>query len=209
VITRRKLLDRKVGHRDARLFVIAVEGEKTEARYFAALEERAVVHPSRVKLHVLPASEGRSAPSHVLERLDGAARELRLQDFDETWLVIDRDRWTDKMLAEVATGARQREHQLAVSNPCFELWLLLHVSDAGEAGTCDEYAGRFRAAVGGWSKTGPMPERLDAAAVRAAITRADALDDGASDGWPQAIGTHVHRLVRRLLEIAPGADQPR
>ena len=204
MITRRKLLDRKVGHRDARLFVIAVEGEKTEARYFAALEERAIVHPSRVKLHVLPATDGRSAPRHVLERLDRAARELALQDFDETWLVIDRDRWTDKMLAEVATGARQREHQLAVSNPCFELWLLLHVSDAGEAASCDEYGDRFRAVVGGWSKTGPMPAALDAAAVREGVTRAEALDDGAQGGWPQAIGTHVHRLVKRLLAIAPG-----
>lgn len=205
MITRRKLVDRKVGHRDARLFVIAVEGEKTEARYFAALEERAVIDPRRVKLHVLPTEAGRSAPHHVLERLDDFAKELALQDFDETWLVIDRDRWKDKRLAEVATGAGQRGHALAVSNPCFELWLLLHVTaDTSGLATCDHCGDRFRAAAGGWSKTGPMPAAIDGAAVRAAIARADALDDGASGGWPQSIGTRVHRLVRRLLEIAPG-----
>jgi hypothetical protein len=108
------------------------------------------------------------------------------------------------MLSEVAQGARQRSRSLAVSNPCFELWLLLHVSDdVAGLEACEECRARLRGAVGGWSKTGPMPAAIDAASVGLAVERAERLDLEPSDAWPQTIGTHVYRLVRRLLELAP------
>jgi hypothetical protein len=53
-------------------------------------------------------------------------RNQNRDDFDEVWCVVDVDEF------DVAAAIRQsdgRGIQLAISNPCFEVWLLLHFSD--------------------------------------------------------------------------------
>lgn len=47
-------------------------------------------------------------------------------EFDQVWCVIDVDEFK---LDDVARIAAERGVRLAVSNPCFELWLLLHYCD--------------------------------------------------------------------------------
>jgi hypothetical protein len=41
-------------------------------------------------------------------------------------MVIDVDRWGDKKLSFIARQCKQKEYFLAVSNPCSDLWFLLH-----------------------------------------------------------------------------------
>lgn len=50
------------------------------------------------------------------------------EEFDAVWAVVDVDDFTDVPEA-VALGGR-RGVRVVVSNPCFELWLLLHVAEA-------------------------------------------------------------------------------
>jgi hypothetical protein len=74
-----------------------------------------------------------SAPIHVVEtaiRLrDEAAKASRSSAFqapyDEVWAVIDEDQHTT--LKEALALARREGVKVAISKPCFELWLLLHV----------------------------------------------------------------------------------
>ncbi len=66
MIPRRKLLDRNVQDRDARLYFLIVEGEKTEPAYFKALEERNLVPRHRVKLHVFSPDANASAPTYLI-----------------------------------------------------------------------------------------------------------------------------------------------
>ena len=65
--TRRKRpLDRRTRpepHRDARLFVIATEGEKTEKQYFSLFRNR------RCQVKIITSKEGRSAPKYIFEQL--------------------------------------------------------------------------------------------------------------------------------------------
>jgi hypothetical protein len=204
-IQRTGLIDRRVQRRDARIFVIATEGTDTEPAYFRGLQEREIIDRSRVRIEVIatPREDGTSAPRHVLRRLDAFAARYRLLDgLDELWLVVDVDRWPAPQLSEVAQEATQKGFGLAVSNPCFELWLLLHVAEAPAAiGTCGDCEAEIRRVVGAYSKT-----RLDLgvfavrAAVEAAIARARALDVDESSRWPHATGSQVHRLATRLLE---------
>ena len=49
---------------------------------------------------------------------------------DEGWIVIDRDAWTETELNNVHREANERGFYVAFSNPCFELWLYLHLCDA-------------------------------------------------------------------------------
>ena len=56
-------------------------------------------------------------------------KEFQLAGDDELWLMVDVDHWGNKHLAEVADQAGHNQFNLAVSNPCFEVWLFLHHAD--------------------------------------------------------------------------------
>ncbi len=49
-------------------------------------------------------------------------------EFDEFWCVFDADAVIEK-LSRAKERARQNGIELAISNPCFELWLLLHLGE--------------------------------------------------------------------------------
>ena len=57
--------------------------------------------------------------------------EFKLKQGDQLWLVIDRDpqSWKEKQIALIGRECSRRKYYLALSNPCFELWLLLHFED--------------------------------------------------------------------------------
>ncbi len=51
----------------------------------------------------------------------------RHPEFDEIWCVFDTDE--HKKLAQAIEEAKQSGIEVAVSNPCIELWLVLHARD--------------------------------------------------------------------------------
>lgn len=87
----------------------------------------------------------------------------------------------------------------AVSNPCFELWLLLHVREVKEQfANAKEVAAALHAElVGAYDKTNVPAARL-LVGLELAITRARTLDVGVEGGWPQKTGTQVHLLAAEL-----------
>lgn len=56
-----------------------------------------------------------------------SARKHGSPDFDEIWCVFDVDNHPD--IPHALFEARQRGVHVALSNPCFELWLVLHCED--------------------------------------------------------------------------------
>lgn len=106
------------------MFIIACEGEKTEVQYF----NFSFLLNSRVKLIVVPSKEGCSAPKYVLDNLKDCAKEMDLNSKDQLWLVIDVDNWDYvNQLHEVQNKTvKGKTVNLAISNPCFELFLYLH-----------------------------------------------------------------------------------
>jgi hypothetical protein len=61
-------------------------------------------------------------------------REYPLSDGDEAWIVIDRDKWPDDALGDVAAWvSRNSAYGLAVSIRRFEDWLRLHVEGDADA----------------------------------------------------------------------------
>lgn len=124
--------ERHEAFRDARLIVIASEGKDTERIYFKALAKE--YSNPRVHVHILERDgieQNNSSPEHVLKQLNDYKEQYELESDDELWLVIDKDRWTDAMLSHVAKECAQDDYMhVVLSNPCFELWLLLHLVDA-------------------------------------------------------------------------------
>ncbi|MCK5230903.1 MAG: RloB domain-containing protein, partial [Desulfobulbaceae bacterium] len=107
-------------HRDARLFIIATEGRKTEKQYFSIFGNK------KCQVHVITNEDNKSAPTYILAQLKEFKKEFQIKEDDELWLMVDVDRWGNKHLAAVAAQAGHNKFNLAVSNPCFEVWLYLH-----------------------------------------------------------------------------------
>jgi len=113
---------------EKQLFIISVEGEITEKEYLEAfLKNEFKCTPNEVHIEILHTINGESSPQHVLDRLKIKADEFELNETDNLWVVIDVDRWGDSKLSTIAQLCSQKNYKLAVSNPCFELWLLLHL----------------------------------------------------------------------------------
>ena len=203
--------------RDSRLIVIAAEGERTEKIYFEAL--RAYSRNSRVHIKILERdAENRhnSAPEYVLGQLTQYKTEHALEQDDELWLVIDRDDWKPTALRVVAQKCVQDEaFHMALSNPCFELWLLLHLEDMASVsdeekarikknsreGTNDSYLKReMRRLMGGSYNASRYNAFVLVPHVHDAIRRAEILDVDKQARWPQELGTRVYLLAQSILK---------
>jgi hypothetical protein len=142
-------------HRDARLFIIATEGRKTEKQYFSMFGNK------KCQVHVITNKDNRSAPAYILAQLKAFKDEFQLKEDDELWLMVDVDRWGNRNLASVAAQAGHNKFNLAVSNPCFEVWLYLHHGDLDDQpGSAEEIKRRLRNLLGGYNSS-----RLDTAMV--------------------------------------------
>lgn len=208
--------ERREAFRDARLIVIASEGKDTERIYFKALAKE-YTNP-RVHVHILERSvdeQNNSSPEHVLKQLNDYKSQYELEADDELWLVIDKDRWTEAMLSRVATECSQEvAMHMALSNPCFELWLLLHIEDATSltleeqmlwmenrrrSKNADPYLKvRLRQQMGSYHESSYDTLAL-IAHVEEAIERARALDNSPADRWPQTLGTRVYLLAESIM----------
>jgi len=104
--------------------VIASEDRYAVKQYFDIFQS------TRVQFHVLETDQGRSSPEHVMARLDEYLAEYSVGEGDQFWLVCDTDHWIQsdhiQNLVEVVKRCRQKGIFVALSNPCFDLWLLLH-----------------------------------------------------------------------------------
>lgn len=208
--------ERREAFRDARLIVIASEGKDTERIYFKALAKE-YTNP-RVHVHILGRSEAEqnnSSPEHVLKQLNNYKEQYELEADDELWLVIDKDRWTEAMLSRVATECAQDDFMhMALSNPCFELWLLLHIEDAPsltpeeqmlwmenrrKSKNADPYLKvRLRQKMGSYHESSYDALSL-IVHVEDAIERARALDKNPTDRWPQTLGSRVYLLAESVM----------
>lgn len=123
-------------------FIIASEGADTERIYFEGLKEHLQTEllekKQLLKIEFLSRNSeterSQSSHSKVIKQLDFYKKEYKLDNQDQLWLVIDRDKGNNKLnkIKKIAQSCIQKKYNLALSNPCFELWLLLHIKDVTE-----------------------------------------------------------------------------
>jgi len=200
-ITSRKKrpLRREIPHlRDTRLIIIASEGAVTEKKYF----ESSLFHSRRIQVKVLETEGGHSSPESVLNRLRAFKKEFQLSSSDRLWLAIDRDRWKEKNLHIISANSRKMGAGLAVSNPCFELWLYLHFEEWAEGCVSSgEIEKELRALLGSYNKSAP-PIELLSGKIGDASRRAEEMDLNQSLRWPENPGSHVYRLVKEINNLS-------
>lgn len=201
------------GNRSARLVVIAAEGRYTENIYFEAVKSN--LNASNVHVEILQREDNNSSPENVYMQIQGFMNEYNIEEDDELWVVVDRDRWTVKSLAHVARLCNQNQNlRFCVSNPCFELWLLLHFEDVSQYSDEDVDKIAANRKNSRWGRTflkqricdlaGHYSEaHYDAEAMLEnadmAVIRAENLDTCPFDRWPQHVGTRVYLLMRSIM----------
>lgn len=164
---RERLVRRRPSLREPLLRVLVVCGaEKTEKAYLDGLRDQ-----RRSKSVDVRIVERTRSPDQVVEY---ARDHCDYRDFDETWCVVDVDRFETEGRKITAAGvvAAAAGIRLAVSNPCFEYWLLLHHAySEAPFPQCDTVAARVRKHVPAYDKT-QLRFNDFAAGVEEAIKRA-------------------------------------
>lgn len=192
---KRRPFHRKLGQRRYRkLFIIATEGTKTEPQYFAMLDNRqSVVHVECLK------SGSRTSPAQVLKRMGSRLKQEAIRKTDEAWLVVDKDQWTDNQLADLHGWSQTKDNYgLALSNPKFEFWLVLHFEGGDGIFNSRECSDRLRRYLPDYDKA------IDSRKIRQemiieAIRRARGRDNPPCADWPRNTGTTVYRLVEKII----------
>lgn len=212
-------LVRKGGFLEAeKMFILSYEGNKSEKKYFEDFRKSEYFNDSGL-IEIIslnrPKNRG-SDPISVKKLLQEAKKEYRFRDTDEFWLIIDRDNWEeihnhnfDKLVEDCK---KENNFFLAMSNPCFEIWLILHLKDinefdhdekkrilinektSGRKNYIDVVLGQIQGR--GYNKK-PNPE-VFLPRTRIAVNRAKSLDNAGQD-YPKHLGTHVYKLIEKLL----------
>ena len=192
---RSRTLKRPLGERRyKKLFIIATEGVKTEPRYFVLFNNRQSV----IKVQCLR-GKSESSPPQVLRRMAEYLRRESLKESDEAWLVVDKDQWTDEQLHQLHAWAQSSENYgLALSNPKFEYWLLLHFEDGAGVSSSHACSERLKRYLPNYDKD-IGPGKITRGMIANAIQRAKQRDNPPCMDWPRSIGSTVYRLLERIL----------
>lgn len=121
-----------------RRYYLIFEGAHTELKYFEGLDDnrKFLGISSSIELVILHKEgdiEHHSHPKHLLELIDKKKTQLKNdgkydKEIDRFVIVFDRDRHmtvTPEQFLEFVELA-SKENILGLTNPCFELWLILH-----------------------------------------------------------------------------------
>jgi hypothetical protein len=185
---------RKEPYRDSSFFVIVCEGARTEVEYF---ENFQLIEQQRVKVVPISPDENKSAPNWVLDKAVEMETKLNLKEYDQLWIVTDKDRWSFDELNTIQSECVDKDNwNFVVSNPCFEIWLHAHVQDLSNVSveTCKELKKEFNQFKVNKAFDKPLQN------VKLAIERAKKFDNS-EHFIPNSLRTKVYLLVEELIKL--------
>jgi hypothetical protein len=190
-------------------FKIFSEGEKTEYDYFMAMRR----HYSAVLIDI-EIIRGAGVPLTLARKASAAQRQIRsskkgsLLNRDEVWVAFDRDEHPNVQSA--IDQCRANGVGVAYSNPCFELWLILHFEDFDKpdhrhdvqqklSGICKDYDRHSRKTT----DCSKLMALLHDAELRADEQLRRRRQEGEPPGPPF---TTVYELTRRITQAATNGE---
>lgn len=197
-------IQRKTGGRKPRKrCFIFCEGERTEPDYLRAFKSR---FPQCLFDVISIGAAG--VPKTLLEKARDKKKQIEkditrgrgFAENDEVWIAFDKDEHPE--VQATINGASIAGVGVAFSNPCFELWLILHQAEFDRPDDrhkvqkhCDDIVECYNRRAG---KTGdflPLLENLDKAEARAEAQCQRRIDEDAEFGAPS---TSFYLLTRKL-----------
>lgn len=194
--------------RDDRLFIVASDDSYAPKQYFNFFRL------SRVQVHVVetPLDENRCHAIDVLERLEA----IDHKEEDERWMLLDADHYVNgphvKEFRRIIKEAKEKGISVALSKPCFELWLLLHHANRAAVTELDNAKSvekALRDLLGEYNKTCLKREHFPLEAVAKAYLQARDLDKTVKGGViPQTNTSRVYRLWEAIIANALPSQLP-
>lgn len=189
----------------SRILVVA-EGEVTEPEYL-----RGFVREQRTTLVEVVVAKKHGVPKTVVEeakrlRNEAQAEAKRQRDehlaFDEVWCVFDVDEHPH--IPEAREMANKNEIELAISNPNFEIWLLLHFRDSPGPQTRHTIPKMLRKFLPNYEKHLKYEDFSPYYAK--AVERAARLDMSVGNAPPPNPSTGVYQLTERIRDLGNRND---
>lgn len=180
-------------------FLLVCEGTRTEPSYLNGMRH---LWRSLIELEISPGGTPKTLVERAVNLKREAEREAKKDtnaQYDEVWCVFDIDE--HPFVREAKQQAEANDIKVAISNPCFELWILLHFQDQRAyierdcvQHLCHRHLPKYE------KKTVPCERLLPL--YDDAVDRARKLDDwqieqGRAEGNPS---TGVYRLMKRIAE---------
>ncbi|MBF0609841.1 MAG: RloB domain-containing protein [Magnetococcales bacterium] len=187
-------------------FIISTEGTKTEPGYFSLLQK--FISRESINLQVLQGAR-QTDPVSVLERMVKHLQDSPARNMDQAWLVVDRDTWPIDQLNQLFTWQqKQKNYQVALSNPKFEYWLLLHFEDGNQIQSSDAVTNRLEKCCPNYTKN-IDPDKFKFDDIVKAIDRAKVRYQHSHDKKFLEMGTTtVFKLVKTILLETGLMNQP-
>jgi hypothetical protein len=185
-----------------RRLLVVCEGVLTEPGYFRGLLKH--VKNPLVEIFI-PQDRGERRRLVEIAKEQARIAEIEARNsgdrflaFDEVWCVFDRDQ--HERFDEAVNMAQGNDFRLAVSVPCFELWLLLHLRDSPGMSDRKDLGRMLKERLPAFDKAvvfGDFVSGLEAARGRARRLEEAAQADGEPFRNPT---TGVHRLVASIVD---------
>ena len=188
-------------------FTIICEGQNTEPAYFRALQ--ATIQDARIELviaHVgsMAMTIAQKAVALTKQMKKDRRRRGKTDSYEEKdtiWAVFDRDeqpRFDEAVGLCTAHGVG-----VARSNPCFELWLILHKADFDQPGTSKYVQRHLQRLCPEYDASGDkkpdcisLISQIEAAEHRAERQMGMREDEGKPFGPPSTTMVHLTRAIR-------------
>lgn len=197
------LARRKASRKSLPFLLVVCEGKVTEPQYIEAFRRDHANRLVRVEIN-----DDSGVPKTLVERAielrDDAERRARASGdssfaYDEVWCVFDVD--AHPRLGEALQQARDNELFVALSNPCIELWLLLHFEDQTSHVERRIAARKLRKHLPEYDKHvdySKLRNRYADALKRATALESQHTRDGVSHGNPSS---GMYALTERILLV--------
>ncbi|HMN97715.1 MAG TPA: RloB family protein [Phycisphaerales bacterium] len=186
------------------MVVICCDDERAAPRYFDVLKREL---KDSLTIHVRCAPRSGVRSSNVLEAAEREKRNFAqrgdARDRTVIWIVIDaecsdHDRAEAQVVGELAKASGI---ECAISDPCFEVWTLLHLE--AKPGLFKRCAEVVRAVEAAWQKAfGEEFRKPNAKYERLSDRRMQAIEWATRRKGQVGCCTGVHRLVQQVLDFA-------
>ncbi len=175
-----------------RRFVLFCEGARTEPDYFKAIKRAR--SGTLIAVEIVPAA---GVPMTIAKTAIAAAKPRRrkesFEEGDQVWAVFDRD--AHPRFEEAVRLCEQHGVKVARSDPCFELWLILHERDYDRP--CDRHEAQRKFECRPEYDFDALVRRVEEAESRAEAQLRCREAEGAPYGNPS---TTVFRLTRAICD---------
>lgn len=190
---------------------IFCEGEKTEPNYFNRYKDLCCPDKTLIRVE----KTAKNTPVQLVQEAVDLKKSSPVTAGDEYWVVFDREspaKYPESLHAKAREIAKVNDIHIAISNVCFEVWLLLHhQTTCAACNTCAELIDRgdFKKAFPDYEKgaTCALTEAQIVSARKHAKVMNKSTKAGANKDWNVPSKWNPYTNVYELLDAIDAFEQ--